>query len=152
MSELEDRQGVGSAYVFLSGKVKDRGAIRASLRLYEKAVRIEPTNTSFALDYVHILELSQDFKGVIDFAHDFCSRCQETLGRDLELREVTSETRTTLSSSTELLWDYTPWGFEFGNGFQKCFSCCRIPNVSQGGISWKFINYRGLCKIITHKS
>ncbi|GMH33936.1 hypothetical protein BSKO_01770 [Bryopsis sp. KO-2023] len=88
MSELEERQGVESAYAFLSGKVKDRGAIGASLKLYKKAMQVEPTNSSFALDYVHLLELSQDFKGVVEFAQAFCSRCRETLGRDLELREI----------------------------------------------------------------
>lgn len=87
-SELKEGSGFGSAYAFLAGKVKDGGAIRAALELYERAVKAEPQNPSFCLNYVHTLEIAQDYKGVFSSARIFCNDCQEQLGSDLELREV----------------------------------------------------------------
>lgn len=87
-SELKEGVGFGSACAFLAGKVKDGGAIRAALQLYGRAVKAEPQNPSFCLNYVHTLEIAQDYKGVFSCARTFCRNCREELGRDLELKEV----------------------------------------------------------------
>lgn len=88
MSELKEGLGVGSAYAFIAGKVKDYGAIGASLKLYLKALDFEPLNTSFALNYLHTLEIKQDFKGVLEFAHSFCKRIKGQITNSIDEQEV----------------------------------------------------------------
>lgn len=88
MSELKEGLGVGSAYAFVAGKVKDYGAINVTLQLYLKALEFEPLNTSFALNYLHTLEIKQDFMDVLEFARGFCERMTGQMCSSIDEQEV----------------------------------------------------------------
>lgn len=86
--EVKEGTGAASALAFIAGKIKDHGAVPSALNLYRRALELDFSNPSFALSYVHTLELEQDFDTAVAFAIKYCKACPVQLGGGLELFEV----------------------------------------------------------------
>ena len=86
--ELKTGTGLGSAYAFLAARIKDYGAIKAALQLYEKAVTIDAEDPSIALNYVHTMELLPKTDEIVQFIRTFMNICHVQLIRSLECKEV----------------------------------------------------------------
>ena len=86
--ELKSGPGLGSAYAFLAARIKDYGAIRPAIQLYERAVESDPDDPSIALNYMHTLELFARTNDIITFAGKFLNVCKVDLIRNLNCKEV----------------------------------------------------------------
>lgn len=88
VGEVKDGQGAASAMGFIAARIKDNGAVPSALALYRRALELDPINSSYALNYVHTLELQQGYDTAASFIKDFCRTCPVQLGGSLELFEV----------------------------------------------------------------
>lgn len=88
ITELVDGKGVASAYAFLGNKIKDFGAVGPAITLYKKALELEPSNPSFALNYIHTLELNLKYNEIFEYAIKFLRESGKILNEYLDYSEV----------------------------------------------------------------
>ena len=67
----KDAQVAGPSLAFLATVIKDAGAIEEAIILFEEALRIIPSSTSYALNYTHALEILYLYEGACDVALSF---------------------------------------------------------------------------------
>ena len=97
----------GAALAFLANCVKEPGAVRAAVALLGRAVAVEPRNGSYALNYIHALELEQAFDAVVQHAAQFCECCNLPLAPPLQsLQGIGKATGALqpLGELTSLMW------------------------------------------------
>ncbi|GAX80742.1 hypothetical protein CEUSTIGMA_g8177.t1 [Chlamydomonas eustigma] len=96
-----------AAMAYLANCVKDHGAVTAAVQLFLKAVLLEPSSSTYSLNYLHALELDQQYDLVVKEALRFCKDGSFRLGGDLtSLTSVVSELQSvcTLQHMTSLNW------------------------------------------------
>eukprot|EP01125_Pyxidicula_operculata_P020157 TRINITY_DN739_c0_g1_i1.p1 TRINITY_DN739_c0_g1~~TRINITY_DN739_c0_g1_i1.p1 ORF type:complete len:850 (-),score=164.87 TRINITY_DN739_c0_g1_i1:58-2607(-) len=74
MEELSTIPQSHSALSYLASVVKEFGALEASSKLYKSALQLLPTSTSYALNYVHVLEILNQYEDAFTFIKEFFMR------------------------------------------------------------------------------
>lgn len=72
IAELSTTGDAASALAFLATCVREHGGVAACIALYRKAVALAPRDASYALNYVHALELEHDYEAAARAGAVFC--------------------------------------------------------------------------------
>eukprot|EP00741_Cyanophora_paradoxa_P008807 tig00001376_g8524.t1 len=74
LSELQSVPSAAPALAFLATVVKEHGAVEEAVSLYERAVELAPASASYALNYVHTLEVLARYERALEATAEFLDR------------------------------------------------------------------------------